>query len=139
MISLPCLDDYWSIDPILCHSWFCTVMPRNHFHQILRCIHVVNNTNASSCNAPGYDKLWKVRPILNVLDESIPKLYALRQQVLIEESMTGTKCNLSFIQYMLKKINQAGYKGVGVVMHTMVIHNFVVYTGANLSILKYSL
>ncbi len=97
IISLPCLDDYWSTDPILCHSWFRIVMPRNRFRQILRYVHVVNNANPPNRTIPDYDKLWKVRPILNVLEENAPKLYAPHQQVSIDESMIGTKCRLSFI------------------------------------------
>ena len=52
--------------------------PWNQFHQILHNIHVVdNNTNAPSYTDPGYDKLWKVHPLLNVCAESAPQLYGL--------------------------------------------------------------
>ena len=48
IVSLPTLDDYWSSDPILTHTWFRTIMSRNRFRQILRYIHVVDNLKSSS-------------------------------------------------------------------------------------------
>ena len=138
IISLPCVDDYWSTDPILCHSWFRIVMPRNRFRQILRYIHVVDNTNAPKCTDPDYDKLWKVRSLLNALEESTSQLYSPHQQVSINESMIGTKCRLLFIQYMPQKPTKWGIKvWVCSDARNGYIYNFDVYAGANPSTPKY--
>ena len=60
IVSLPTLNDYWSTDPILAHTWFRTVMSRNRFRKNLRYVHVVDNSAAPSRTAPNYDRLWKV-------------------------------------------------------------------------------
>ena len=65
IISLPCVDDYWSTYP---------------------------------------------RSLLNALEESASQLYSPHQQVSIDESMIGTKCRLSFIQYMPQKPTKWGIK-----------------------------
>ena len=70
IISLPALDDYWSTDPILSHSWFHVIMSRNRFREILRFVHVVDNTTAPSHTDPGYRKLCKVRPLLKTLGKN---------------------------------------------------------------------
>ena len=35
IILLPAINDYWSTDPIMSHSWFRVVMSRNRYCQIL--------------------------------------------------------------------------------------------------------
>ena len=35
IIPLPAINDYWSTDPIVSHSWFRAVMSRNRYCQIL--------------------------------------------------------------------------------------------------------
>lgn len=64
VIPLPSLDEYWSIDPIMAHAWFPTVMSRNRFRQILRYLHVADNSKALDRNDPNYDELW---PLLDIL------------------------------------------------------------------------
>lgn len=90
IISLPSLDDYWSTDPILSHSWFHMIMPRNLFCEILRYVHVMDNTTTPDRTDPDFNKLWKIRPLLKTLSKTTPELYALHQQISIDESMTGT-------------------------------------------------
>ena len=72
IISLPSIDDYWSTDPILSHSWFRVIMSRDCFWEILHYVHLVNNKKAPSRSNPHFDKLWKVRPILDVLSNTAP-------------------------------------------------------------------
>ena len=46
VVSLPPIDNYWSTPPILTHPWFHTIVLRNHFREILRYIHVADNSSA---------------------------------------------------------------------------------------------
>ena len=66
-------------------------------------MHVADNTTALDRSNSNYDKLWKVRPLLDVLSKQSIELYAPHQQLSTNESMIGTNCPLSFIQYMPKK------------------------------------
>lgn len=112
LISLPSLDDYWSTDPILSDDWFRTVFSCNHFHQILQYMHVADNTKALDRSNPNYDKLWKVRPLLDVLSKQSIELYAPHQQLSTNESMIGTNCPLSFIH--AQETHKMRHKGLGV-------------------------
>ena len=103
VVCLPTIHDYWSIDPILSHPWFRAIMSRQRFEEILRYFHVVDNTTEPDSSTSGYDKLWKIRPLITLLSENCLKYYNTHLQVSIDESMIGTKCRLSFLQYMPKK------------------------------------
>ena len=76
LIGLPGYKDYRSSDPILCHSWFRTVLSRDRFIETKRYLHLVDNSVASS----SIDKLWKVRPMISLLQERSQKMYDPHQQ-----------------------------------------------------------
>ena len=65
VVQLPAVDNYWSIDPILTHPWFRSVLTRLHFQQILRYLHVADSSKALQRSDPNYNKLWKVRYLIN--------------------------------------------------------------------------
>lgn len=136
LIGLPSYRDYWSCDPILCHAWFRTVMSRNRFCEIKRYLHVVDNSLASTTTPS--DKLWKIRPMIQILQERSQRMYNPHQQVSVDESMIGTKARLSFLQYMPKKPIKWGIK-VWVCSDSVTgyIYTFDVYVGADPSIPKY--
>ena len=98
IVSLTSINDYWPTEPMHCHSWFRLIMPRNDFLQILRYIHVVDNTTA-----PQYDKLRKIRPLIDCLGKVYKELYSPNKQLSIDESIIETKCRLLFIHYLPKK------------------------------------
>ena len=132
VVQLPAVDNYWSIDPILTHPWFRSVFTRLRFRQILRYLHVADNSKALQRSDPNYDKLWKVRYLINALSSKCLELYNPHPQISIDESMIGTKCRLSFIQYLPKKPVKWGIK-VWVCADSVngYIYTFDVYCGAN--------
>jgi len=105
VVRLPEIDDYWAIDPILQHPWFASVMSRTRFKQILRYLHCADNT----ANVSG-DKLRKLRSVVDTLNVSFRQLYTPSQCLSVDESMVGTKCRISFLQYMPKKPKKFGIK-----------------------------
>ena len=66
VISLHSIDDYWSIDAIISHPWFRCVLSRNRFRQILRFLHIVDNSVAPQRSDPNYDKLHHSDQILTM-------------------------------------------------------------------------
>ena len=94
----------------MAHSWFRSVMRRNRFLEILRYLHVADNSAAPASTDPGYNKLWKIQPIISKLSETCAEMYKPNRQLSIDESMIGTKCHLSFIQYMKAKPVKWGVK-----------------------------
>ena len=43
IVNLPELRNYWTTNPIIGHPWFCSVMSRDRFMEILRYFHIVDN------------------------------------------------------------------------------------------------
>ena len=132
VVQLPSADDYWSIDPILAHPWFRTIFIRFCFQQILRYLHVADNTKVLQRSDTRYDKLWKVRYLIDVLATRFLEMYDSYPQISVDESMIGTKCRLSFIRYLPKKPVKWGIK-VWVCADAVneYIYTFDVYCGAN--------
>ena len=130
IISLPSIRDYWSNEPLMAHPWFGTVMSRNRFQQILRYFHIVDNSIAQDRASPGYDKLWKIRPLIDQINRVSQANFTLGREVSIDESMIGTKARISFLQYLPKKPTKWGVK-VWVLSDskTSYIYNFKIYTG----------
>jgi len=83
---------------------------------------------------PNYDKLWKIRPLITALEKNCRELYSPHPQLSVDESMIGTKCRLSFIQYMPAKPVKWGVK-VWVLCDSVngYICTFDVYTGKDTS------
>ena len=129
-VSLQSIRDYWSREPLLAHPWFGTVMSRNRFQQILRYLHMVDNSQAVPSSSRTYDKLWKVRPLIEIINDVSQSNFSLGRELSIDESMIGTKARISFLQYLPKKPTKWGVK-VWVLSDsaTGYIHKFKIYTG----------
>ena len=110
VVSLPSLKHYWTTNPILSHNWFGSVMSRNWFLQILCYFHVVDNTTAPSHSDPHYNRLWKIQPVITVLQMSCAEMYTTHRELSVDESVIETKCRLSFIQFMKAKPTKWGVK-----------------------------
>jgi len=99
VVRLPEFDDYWSTDPILQNAWFSSIFFSWHrFKQFLRYLHCADNHKRPDRSASGY-KLFKIQTLVDTLNY----LYVPKQHLSIDESIAGTKCRVSFIQYMPKK------------------------------------
>ena len=130
IVKLPELRNYWTTNPIIGHPWFCSVMSRDRFMEILRYFHMVDNIKAPSRTDPNYNKIWKIQPTVTKLVESSTTLYSPHPQLCVDESMIGTKCRLSFIQYIKAKPIKWGVKvWVCTDSVTGYIYNFSIYTG----------
>lgn len=102
IVPMPEYSDYWSKTNILAHPWFPSIFPRDRFKQILRYLHCADNTKTTARDHPDY-KLHKVKPFVDHLNNAFPQMYVPTQSLSVDESMVGTKCRVSFIQYMPKK------------------------------------
>lgn len=88
--------DYWSSSPDLHNSYISNFMPVNRFGWLLAHIHLNDNTIMPKRNTHNYDKLYKLRPFINILLSNFQKTYNPHQIVAIDESMvkfTGRNSN----------------------------------------------
>lgn len=105
--QLPSYMDYWKNDPDLSVPFVSSALPRNKFSQILSNLHVNNNTEIPNGNT---DKLYKLRPLIDALNNNYIKLYEVSQNVSIDESMILFKGRHSIKQYNPMKPIKRGYK-----------------------------
>ena len=106
-------------------------MPRDRFYAITRHFHLVDSTKQAKKEEIGYDPLFKVRPVIDQILDCCKKYYQPGQELSIDEMMIGTRCRISFLQYMPKKPTKFGVKvWVNAETKTSYILNFQVYTGA---------
>ena len=105
IVSLPKIPQYWST------KWpfgnFSSIMKRDRFQLLLKMLHLADN---SSYGQPGYDNLFKLRPLLDSLVEQFKLMYRPNKELAVDESMIGFKGRLSFLQYIPNKPHKWGLK-----------------------------
>jgi hypothetical protein len=109
LYKLPKLDDYWKRNGISHMPWFSSIFSRTRFRALRRYFHLRDNTKRPDKNHKDY-KLYQVIPIISCLTETFGGLYVPSQNVSIDEMLLGTKCWVSFTQYMPKKPKRFGIK-----------------------------
>ncbi|CAG4958760.1 unnamed protein product [Colias eurytheme] len=65
---LPSIDLYWSSDPGFRVEEIAATMPLRRFKNIMRCLHINDNSLTPEKSSPDYDKLYKIRPLINIIN-----------------------------------------------------------------------
>ncbi|KAL0830520.1 hypothetical protein ABMA28_002681 [Loxostege sticticalis] len=108
--KLPSYRDYWSSAPDLHDSYISKFMTFNRFSWLLNYLHVNDNSVMPNRNNPDFDKLYKIRPLLEILRSNFEKNYKPSEKIAIDESMIKFKGRNYLKQYMPKKPIKRGYK-----------------------------
>ena len=90
------LKSYWSSNAVKNTPLFANTMARDHYLAILRFLHFVNNDNAPDPADPNRDKLWKIRPFLNILLPRFTSVYSATQ----DETLIKFKGRVQFRQFL---------------------------------------
>ena len=104
---------YWSTDYYLQLPAFPKIMTRDRFFQIYRYLHFRDNNDPSIVTNrldPGYDAIWKIRPIVDHLNTKFRSRYIPKENVSVDESMIPFKGRVHFRQYMKAKPTKWGIK-----------------------------
>ena len=101
---------YWPDDRWLGVPKVKNVMPRNRFGKLNQYLHLNNNSNALPREDANYNKLFKVRPLLDVITKQFREVYNPAQNLSIDEAMIAFKGRLSIKQYMPQKPIKRGIK-----------------------------
>lgn len=129
MKKLPSYRDYWSSHPELRDSFVSTIIPRRRFDWLLGNLHLNDNAQQVRRGEDGYDKLYKVRPLLTKLSETFAIYYAPTENVSIDESMILFKGRSFLKQYMPNKPIKRGYKIWVRASSSGYVDQFQFYTG----------
>ena len=137
--KLPCMEDYWSQHPLLGAPGVSQGMPIRRFKALQSCLHLNGNTTAKKRGEPGYDKLHKIRPMMESIRENC-QCYSLHREVSVDEAMVGFKGRSSMKQYCPMKPTKRGYKVWALSdAHSGYMYNFTVYTGATSGVTEHGL
>lgn len=132
---LPSLRMYWSTDQNLHVGRIAKIMSLRRFLQILRYLHANDNTQMPKRGQEGFDKLYKIRPLLNILSNKYKTSFSISRHVSIDESMVGFKGRTSLKQYMPLKPTKRGFKIWALTCaETGYLYNFIVYEGKSDSV-----
>lgn len=105
-------------------------MTVNRFEEIRRYLHFNDNSKAVDRGQPNYDRLFKVRPLVNHFNErfgSVPML----PRLCVDEQMCATKMTGTTLrQYMPNKPHKWGFKLFSLCDSTGFSYAFEIYTGA---------
>ena len=123
---LPNWRDYWSSQEDLHVSIVSQTMPRNRFGSILSNLHCKNNLEMPEGNK---DRLFKLRPLIDGMNERFAFLYHMGKTQSIDESMIRFKGRSSLKQYNPMKPIKRGYKLWARADDSGYIGQFEVYQG----------
>lgn len=126
--ELPSWKHYWNQDPDLSVPFISSVLSRNRFLQILSNIHLNDNNAMPEGNT---DKLYKLRPLIDSLNNQYAKLYSVSRYVSVDESMILFKGRSSLKQYNPMKPIKRGYKLWSMADMDGYLYKFEIYQGKN--------
>ncbi len=125
---LPSINDYWSRDH---YAPIADVISRQRFRDISQYLHFVDNDHLVPRGDPSYNRLGKIRPLIEHLGERFEALYNPTQNVAVDEAMIKFQGQSSLKQYnMPMKLIKRGIK-VWVLADSAngYFHKFDIYTG----------
>ena len=104
LCKLPHLEMYWSTTHPLFTPELRKVMPLVRFQQIWRFLHLNDSSKQVSHGEHGYDALFKVRPLLDLVCPRLESEYNPHEYMSVDEAMIKFKGRLAS--------HQVGYKSV---------------------------
>ena len=108
--QLPATCLYWSQDPLIGVPFVQKVMSRNCFDKLSKYLHLNNNANPVPREDPAYDKLFKVRPVLDHIIQCCKMKLRPQRDLSVDEAMIKFKGRLGMKQYMPMKPVKRGIK-----------------------------
>ena len=111
-------------------SFIADRIPRDRFRDISRYFHFCNNSTLERRGQQGYDRLGKVRPVLNAIKASIMDNYQPSRDIVVDEAMIPFQGQSFHKQYLPNKPVKRGIKVWCLADSTNgYVQNYDVYTG----------
>eukprot|EP00731_Ephydatia_muelleri_P034280 Em0054g3a len=110
LVRMPELEDYWKLDPVFNYPPIASRISRNRFKEISRFLHFADNQSLVNRGEPGFDRLGKVRPVIEEISKSLLHNYDVSRDVVVDEAMIPFKGRSYLKQYLLKKPVKWGIK-----------------------------
>jgi len=108
--TLPELRHYWSSDNLLGVPAVVNQITKTRFKKLTENIHCNDNTKAVPRGEAGYDRLHKLRPVIDALNSRLKEVYIPSSVMAVDESIVPFKGRSSMKLYMPMKPVKRGYK-----------------------------
>lgn len=118
--------DYWK--DVIGNSLIQDTMSINTFEKIRASLHFNDNSQQVGPGQPGFDKLFKIRPVIDGLLKTFNSI-PMEENVSIDEQMCATKLRHHLKQYMPDKPHKWGFKLFLLCGISGYTYNFEVYSG----------
>ncbi len=125
LIQMPKLKYYWSSSQLYGSEIIRNAMSRERFELLLKFWHFSNNDNKNS----NQDRLFKLKPLLDLLRARFSSVYKPGSVVTIDETMIPWRGRLLFKQYIPGKAHKYGVKMYKLAATNGYTWNFRIYTG----------
>ncbi|XP_068189829.1 piggyBac transposable element-derived protein 4 [Antennarius striatus] len=114
LVSVSNISDYWKQASLMSVPLPSTIMPRDRFRAVLSNIHPSDpeedENNEARKGTPEYDKLFKVKPLMNDIINACKAHCHPRRELAVDERMVATKAKTGMTQYMKDKPMKWGVK-----------------------------
>ena len=110
IVKLPSISDYWKRNEIFHYEPIASRITRDRFFEIQRYLHFADNSNLADPGTDDYDRLGKIRPVIQMVNNELLTVYHPHKEVSIDEAMIPFKGRSSMKQYMPKKPVKRGFK-----------------------------
>lgn len=93
IVQLPEIEDYWKQDPFYHYDPIASRISRDRFKDISRYLHFVDNGAQPQLTRgqPGFDRLCKVKPVINAVQTALLAAYNPSREVVVDEAMIPFK------------------------------------------------
>lgn len=118
--------DYWSNDPFLKSDVVCNAMSRNKFELIKK-----NLKGSKLADKKDSDKVWRVRPIINIFKSNIMRFGIFSTSLSIDEMMVKYYGRFRLKQFIKSKPIRFGIKMWALGSVSGYVFNFDIYCGKN--------
>ena len=121
---------YWNTDPALNQPEITSRISRNRFQDLSWYLHFADNTDLPVRGEPGYDRLGKVRPMIDAFQERFIANYMPNREQAVDEAMIPFQGRSSLKQYLpAKPVKRSIKVWCRADSHNGYLCEFQVYTG----------
>lgn len=125
----PSYRDHWSSSPDLHDPFISKIITMHRFGWLLSHLHLNDNSIMPNRGSANFDKLFKVRPLIDEINANFKRCFCPHENVAIDEAMIKFKGRSTLKQYMPKKPIKRGYKVWLICDETGYCFDFEIYTG----------
>ncbi|CAJ0933349.1 unnamed protein product, partial [Ranitomeya imitator] len=110
IVKKPEIRQYWSTDILYQTPIYGMVMNRKRFEAIHKFLHFRDNTDILPRDDPNFDRLFKIRPVIEHFSNKFAEVYIPQREICVDESLIHFKGRLQFRQYLPSKRARYGIK-----------------------------